>query len=291
MACAGPPTRHGPGVHRRRVGDHRRLRRPDPPADLPVHPRPRRRRRRHRRRPWPPRSACTPTSPATTSTSSPPAATSRSSRRGVATAGRRAGRPSKRYVAVANAFDAGVPVRSDDLVLALLGRALDRLPRARGRGDGRGGRRRRTAGRWPPGSPATRSPPGSARCARRCRPSPTRSPRTASPPTWPPAPHERPADHQRPLPVRHRRHRPPGDLRRRPRHGARHAQRARTATATTSRSPPRPARPAATRSAPPPSDHPSVRPSECLARGRPARDTRVAANTRMGSDCGRRRTR
>jgi predicted ArsR family transcriptional regulator len=43
---------------------------------------------------------------------------------------RRAGRPSKRYVAVAsNAFDAGVPVRSDDLVLALLGRALDRLPR------------------------------------------------------------------------------------------------------------------------------------------------------------------
>jgi len=42
---------------------------------------------------------------------------------------RRAGRPSKRYVAVAStAFDAGVPVRSDDLVLALLGRALDRLP-------------------------------------------------------------------------------------------------------------------------------------------------------------------
>ncbi len=28
-----------------------------------------------------------------------------------------------------NALDAGVPVRSDDLVLALLGRALDRLPR------------------------------------------------------------------------------------------------------------------------------------------------------------------
>ena len=42
---------------------------------------------------------------------------------------RRAGRPSKRYVAVvSNAFHAGVPVRSDDLVLALLGRALDRLP-------------------------------------------------------------------------------------------------------------------------------------------------------------------
>ena len=45
------------------------------------------------------------------------------------TAERRAGRPSKRYVAVATtAFDAGVHVRSDDLVLALLGRALDRLP-------------------------------------------------------------------------------------------------------------------------------------------------------------------
>src|SRR6187455_972640 len=48
----------------------------------------------------------------------------------VAASARRAGRPSKRYVAVAsNALDAGVPVRSDDLVLALLGRALDRLPR------------------------------------------------------------------------------------------------------------------------------------------------------------------
>jgi predicted ArsR family transcriptional regulator len=44
--------------------------------------------------------------------------------------GRRAGRPSKRYVAVGR--DAGgpseLPVRSDDLVLSLLGRALDRLP-------------------------------------------------------------------------------------------------------------------------------------------------------------------
>ena len=41
---------------------------------------------------------------------------------------RRAGRPSKRYVAVAPAFDIRVPVRTDELVLALLGRALDRLP-------------------------------------------------------------------------------------------------------------------------------------------------------------------
>lgn len=40
-----------------------------------------------------------------------------------------AGRPSKRYVAVGGAFDADeVPVHSDDLLLSLLGRALDRLP-------------------------------------------------------------------------------------------------------------------------------------------------------------------
>ncbi len=43
--------------------------------------------------------------------------------------GRRAGRPSKRYVTTSRAtFEAALPVRSDDLVLALLGRALDRLP-------------------------------------------------------------------------------------------------------------------------------------------------------------------
>lgn len=44
---------------------------------------------------------------------------------------RRAGRPSKRYAAVPNEqLEAGFPVRTDDLVLALLGRALDRLPSA-----------------------------------------------------------------------------------------------------------------------------------------------------------------
>jgi len=42
--------------------------------------------------------------------------------------GRKAGRPSKRYVAVHADGDADVPVHSDDLVLALLGRALARLP-------------------------------------------------------------------------------------------------------------------------------------------------------------------
>ena len=46
-------------------------------------------------------------------------------------AGAGAGRPSKRYVVVADAVrmnDAEFPVRSDDLLLSLLGRALDRLP-------------------------------------------------------------------------------------------------------------------------------------------------------------------
>jgi predicted ArsR family transcriptional regulator len=43
--------------------------------------------------------------------------------------GGRAGRPSKRYVAVGDALDPDeFPVRSDDLLLSLLGRALDRLP-------------------------------------------------------------------------------------------------------------------------------------------------------------------
>ena len=46
-------------------------------------------------------------------------------------AGAGAGRPSKRYVVAADAFsgdEAQFPVRSDDLLLSLLGRALDRLP-------------------------------------------------------------------------------------------------------------------------------------------------------------------
>lgn len=46
-------------------------------------------------------------------------------------AGAGAGRPSKRYVVVGDALtmsDVDFPVRSDDLLLSLLGRALDRLP-------------------------------------------------------------------------------------------------------------------------------------------------------------------
>ena len=44
-------------------------------------------------------------------------------------------------------------MHTEDLVLALLGQALARLPAGGRRGDGRGGRRRPTAGRSPPGSP------------------------------------------------------------------------------------------------------------------------------------------
>ncbi len=43
-------------------------------------------------------------------------------------AGAGAGRPSKRYIAVGDAAGDEFRVRSDDLVLSLLGRALDRLP-------------------------------------------------------------------------------------------------------------------------------------------------------------------
>ena len=66
------------------------------------------------------------------------------------------------------------------------------------------------------------------------------------------------ADHQRPLPVRHGRHRPPGDLRRRPRHGQAGCSSALVDVDgdDSATSPPSRARPAATRSAPPPSDHP-----------------------------------
>ena len=53
-----------------------------------------------------------------------------------------AGRPSKRYRAGATSVTLDVPVRSDDLVLSLLGRALALLPPRPGRGDGRGGRQR-----------------------------------------------------------------------------------------------------------------------------------------------------
>jgi predicted ArsR family transcriptional regulator len=46
------------------------------------------------------------------------------------TAGRGAGRPSKRYRSTTEDPSLEVPVHSDDLVLTLLGRALERLPRA-----------------------------------------------------------------------------------------------------------------------------------------------------------------
>jgi predicted ArsR family transcriptional regulator len=69
-----------------------------------------------------------------------------------------AGRPSKRFHAVDTAAPMQFPVRSDDLVLSLLGEAIERLPRHEAEATSR---------------------PGSVRCARRCRRSPMRSRPTA----------------------------------------------------------------------------------------------------------------
>ena len=150
--------------------------------------------------------------------------------------------------------DADFPVRSDDLVLSLLGRALAivcRATQAEAMAEEVGQEYGRAMAAGLTGD-ATRTP-ASVRCARRCRPSPMRSPRTGSPPT--PTAQQPAADHQQPLPVRRRRHRAPGHLRRRPRDGQGHARRARRRTATTRRRHHRvELRPAATRSAPPPSD-------------------------------------
>ena len=97
---------------------------------------------------WPSTSGSTPTSPATTSTSSPPAATSRSRSSAASTAARAARRSATGPRGEQVTLD--VPVRTDDLVLTLLGRALALLPPDRGRAHGRGGRRSSTAGPWPP---------------------------------------------------------------------------------------------------------------------------------------------
>jgi predicted ArsR family transcriptional regulator len=52
-----------------------------------------------------------------------------------------AGRPSKRYRASGERLSLDAPVRADDLVLTLLGRALALLPRAEAEAHGRGGGR------------------------------------------------------------------------------------------------------------------------------------------------------
>ena len=133
----------------------------------------RRGRRAPERRPPPPRQA------------QPPAATSRSSSRLAGGRGRRtAGRPSKRYVAVAPRHGAPPTCRCTATTSCWRcsgGRSTvcrttrrRRWPRRSAHvraGDGRRAHRRRPAR------------PGSARCARRCSPSPTRSRPTASPPT------------------------------------------------------------------------------------------------------------
>ena len=154
-------------VHRRGVGDHRCIRRSDAAQDLPVRPRSRERRRSHhlggrrrgrrapQRRPPPPRQAGRRRVP-----------------RGPTgkVAGGGAGRPSKRYPAVADAIT-DFPVRSDDLVLSLLGRTLARLPHDEAE-DGRRGRRRIRPGDGRRAQ-ATNWRPGIVRCDRRSRPSPT----------------------------------------------------------------------------------------------------------------------
>ena len=94
---------------------------------------------------------------------------------------RGAGRPSKRYRASPNGSTLDVPVRHDDLLVTLLGRALALLPhdQAEAMAEEVGveyGRAMAAARR-------RRQPTASARSAPRCTPSPTRSPRTASPPT------------------------------------------------------------------------------------------------------------
>ena len=136
---------------------------------------------------------------------------------------RRAG-PSKRYRRRGERRRRSTcPSGTTTCSLTLLGRALALLPRRPGRGDGRGGRRRVRPGAWPPADGAATAT-ASARSAPRSTRSPTRSPPTGSPPT--PRARRRAAHRLRALPVRRRRHRAPGDLRRRPRHGQGHARRA-----------------------------------------------------------------
>ena len=174
-----------------------------------------------RRRRSPSSSACTPTSPVTTSTSSPPAATSRSRSNAP-----RARAPGDRRSAIAPSPNVSTecPVRSDDLVLSLLGKALALLPseQAEAMAEQVGHEYGRAMAAGLSGPRSRRRPPlaavgdaGRRRCADGAR---LRRPRR---------PAQRPAaDHQRPLPVRRCGHRAPGDLRRRSRHGEGHARRA-----------------------------------------------------------------
>ena len=131
----------------------------------------------------------------------------------------------------------------------------------------RGLRPRRSPSGW---SPAR----ASGRCAPPCTPSPRPSPRTASPPTP-----RTGRDHRRrgrALPLRRRRHPPPGDLRRRPGHGPGAPVRAvrRRGRAGPSRSCSRRG-PAATTPAPPRPDRPGRWPATTsTTRRRPRRAPR-----------------
>ena len=163
------------------------------------------------------RSACIRTSLATISTSSPPAATSRSSQR---PRRRRRGRPTVEALRRGGRRES--PSSRCAATISCCRCSVGRSPccRRRGRGDGRGGRRRvrpgdggradrRRARRRP--ALAALGDAGGRRRAHRPR---VRRPHADSR-------NDRPADHQRPLPVRRRGDRAPGDLCRRPGHGAR----------------------------------------------------------------------
>ncbi len=131
-----------------------------------------------------------------------------------------AGRPSKHYVAVRDRRGrTSCPVRSDDLVLALLGQALARLPhdQAEAMAEDVGATLRSQPSAT--GLPAMRCAAGQrslrsamqavadALTAHGFAAHTTAGRRRAGP---------SPPHHQRPLPVRQSGHRPPGDLRRRP---------------------------------------------------------------------------
>ena len=194
---------------------HQRLRRPDAPrASTCTRTRPARTGSRRRR--WPSTSGCTPTSPATTSTSWPPVATSRWRS---ASPGRGAGRPSKRYRASGERLSLDVPVRTDDLVLTLLGRALALLPRAEAEvmAEEVGEEYGRALAAGMTGRTGESDSAGVHRSFRSALHAVADALTAHGFAAHTGQPQQRAAHHQQPLPVRRGGDRAPGDLRRRPR--------------------------------------------------------------------------
>ena len=249
--------RRAHGVHRGGLGDHRRLRRSDPPADLPVHPRPRRRRRRHRvggrrrgrrapqRRPPPPRQARRRRlrrgrQPHRRRRRAPRrAAVEALRRRGVQRARRRRARCAATTSCWRCSGGRSTACRAHEAeaMAEEVGATYGRAMAAGLTGDALAAGQRSLRSAMQAVADALTAHGFAAHMASAEPPAPARA-----------------ADHQRPLPVRHRRQRPPGDLRRRPRDGARHAQRAVRRRRRRRRRHRPAARPAATRSARPPSE-------------------------------------